>query len=159
MKDKAAIIERYEANVTSNLRQSLKESRKSPYAEINDLLYQWFLVAVRKNIYPDGPTLCAQALEIAKCIQVGDFKASNGWLEKWKARHNIKRMTISGESGEVSSKTADSWKERLPEIIHGYKPEGVWNMMRVDAFGNPCLIKGLPRKAKHAMVGNQARCG
>jgi len=81
LKDKAAIIERYEANVTGNLRWSLKESRKLPYAEINDLLYQWFLVAVRKNIYPDGPTLCAQALEIAKCIQVGDFKASNGWLE------------------------------------------------------------------------------
>jgi len=51
------------------------------------LLYQWFLVAVRKNIYPDGPTLCAQALEIAKHLQVDDFKASNGWLEKWKARH------------------------------------------------------------------------
>ena len=42
LKDKAAIIEHYEANVTSNLSRSLKESRKSPYAEINDLLYQWF---------------------------------------------------------------------------------------------------------------------
>lgn len=56
----------------------------------------------------------------------------------------------------MSSKTADSWKERLPEIIHGYKPEDVWNM---DAFGKPCLIKGLPRKAKRAMMENQARYG
>lgn len=156
LKDKAAIIERYEANATENLCRSLRESRKSPFAEINDLLYQWFLVAVRKNIYPDGPTLCAQALEIAKRLQVDDFKASNGWLEKWKARHNIKRMTISGESSEVSSKTADSWKERLPEIIHGYKP-GIW--MKVDVSGKPCRTKGLPRKAKHAMEGNPAKCG
>lgn len=128
MKNKAAIIESYEANTTNNLRLSLQQSRKLPYAEINDLLYQWFLVAVHKNIYPDGPTQCAEALEIAKSLQVDDFKASNGWLKKWKARHNIKRMTICGESGEVSSKTADSWKERLPEIVQGYKPEDVWDI-------------------------------
>jgi len=47
---------------------------------------------------------CAQALKITKHLQVEDFKASNGWLEKLKARHNIKRIAISGESGEVSSK-------------------------------------------------------
>ena len=136
LKDEAAIIEHYEANVTGNLRRSLKESRKSPYTEINDLLYQWFLVAVCKNIYPDGPTLCAQALEIAKRLQAGDFKASNGWLEKWKARYNIKRMTISGESGEVSSKTADSWNS-YQKLFTGtnLKMSGIW--MRVDAFGKP----------------------
>jgi len=57
-------------------------------------------------------------------------------------------MTISGESGEVSSKTADSWKERLPEIIHGYKPEDVWNM---DESG--CFWKALPDKG-FAQKGN-----
>ena len=155
LKDKAAIIERYEANVTGNLRRSLKESRKSPYAGINDLLYQWFLVAVRKNIYPDGPTLCAQALEIAKHLQVGDFKVSNGWLEKWKARH-IERMTISGESGEVSSKTADSWNS-YQKLFTGtnLKMSGIW--MRVDAFGKPCLIKGLPSCYVGHLASNDKR--
>lgn len=157
MKDKAAIIEHYEANVTGNLRQSLKKSRKSTYAEINDLLYQWFLVAVHKNIYPDCPTLCAQALEIAKRLQVGDFKASNGWLEKWKARHNIKRMTISGESGEVSSKTADSWKERLPEIIHGYKPEDIWNMDESECFRKALPDKGFAQKGKASHGGKSSK--
>jgi len=40
LKNKAAIIESYEANInaTNNLRRSLQQSRKSPYAEINDLL-------------------------------------------------------------------------------------------------------------------------
>ena len=157
MKDKAAIIERYEANVTGNLRQSLKESRKSPYVEINDLLDQWFLVAVRKNMYPDSPTPCAQALEITKRLQVGDFKASNGWLEKWKARHNIKGMTISGESGEVSSKTADSWKERLPEIIHGYKPEDVWNMDESGCFCKALPDKGFAQKGKACHGGKSSK--
>jgi len=37
------------------------------------------------------------------------------------------------------------------------KMSGIW--MRVDAFGKPSLVKGLPRREKPAMVGNQARCG
>ena len=126
LKNKAAIIESYECNGANDSRRSLKQCRKSPYAQINDLLYEWFLVAVRKNIYPDGPTLCEKAQKIAKRLDVDDFKASNGWLQKWKARHNVKMMTVnSGESGEVSTNTADSWKERLPEIVEGYKPEDV----------------------------------
>ena len=67
-------------------------------------------MATRKNIYPDGPTLCAQAKEIASRLCVDDFKASNGWLEKWKASHNIKKMAICGESGEVRRVTVESWK-------------------------------------------------
>ena len=157
LKNKAAIIESYEANATNNLRRSLQQSRKSPYAEINDLLYLWFLVAVRKNIHPDGPTLCAQALEIAKRLQVDDFKGSNGWLEKWKARHNIKRMAISGESGEVSSKTADSWKERLPEIIQGYKPEDVWNMDESGCFWKALPGKGFAQKGKACHGGKSSK--
>jgi hypothetical protein len=32
-----------------------------------------------------------------------------------------------GESGDASGETVDSWKERLPEILHGYKKEDIWN--------------------------------
>ena len=48
-------------------------------------------------------------------------------------------MIISGESGEVSGKTVESWKERLPEIVDGYKAEDIWNM---DETG--CFWKALP---------------
>jgi len=108
------------------------------------------LVAVHKNIYPDGPTLCAQALEIAKSLQVDDFKASNGWLKKWKARHNIKRMTICGES----SKTADSWKERLPEIVQGYKPEDV---LDIGYFWKALPGKGFAQKRKVCHGGKSSK--
>ena len=57
LKDKAAIVQRYKSNGANDIRRSLKHSGKSPYARINDLLYEWFMVAVCENIYPDGPTL------------------------------------------------------------------------------------------------------
>ena len=33
-----------------------------------------------------------------------------------KRRYNIRQVTLSGESGNVSRLTVESWKERLPEL-------------------------------------------
>ena len=48
-------------------------------------------------------------------------------------------MSIVGESGDVSGETVESWKERLPVILAGYKEEDIWNL---DETG--CVWKALP---------------
>ena len=98
LKEKASIIQQYECNAAASACHSVQRSRKSPYSKVNDVLYEWYLVAVRKIIYPDGPTLIEKAKLIAEHLKITDFKASNGWLEKWKTKHNIKKMVICGES-------------------------------------------------------------
>ena len=40
LKDKAVIIQCYESNGANDIHWSLKHTRKSPYARINDLLYE-----------------------------------------------------------------------------------------------------------------------
>ena len=60
-------------------------------------------------VYPVGPQLCEKAKEMAKHLGIPNFKASNGWLNRWKRRYNVKRMKITGESGD--GETVDSWKE------------------------------------------------
>ena len=46
-----------------------------------------------------------KAVEIATRLGAESFKASNGWLTRWKARYNISHRVISGESGDVRSDT------------------------------------------------------
>ena len=36
-----------------------------------------------------------------------DFTASNGWLDRFKARHNIKCSILSGESGDVNEEVVE----------------------------------------------------
>ena len=69
-----------------------------------------------KNVHPGGRILVEKAMEIAAKLNLGDFKASNGWLDRWKKKHDLRLMNICGESGSASSVTVDSWKERIPEI-------------------------------------------
>ena len=56
--------------------------------------------------------------------------------------------SVCGESGDVQGVTVESWKERLPELMVGYKKEDVWNMMRLVFFGVLCPIVVLDRKGK-----------
>ena len=105
------------------------------------MLYEWYRLALQKNVVPDGPTLMEQAKTIAQRLRIDGFKASNGWLQKWKVSHNLKCRTVSGESGEVSVSTTQSWKERLPEIMEGYDEKNIFNM---DETG--CFWKALPEK-------------
>ena len=53
LKNKEIIFAMYKSNASSS---SLKY-RSSEYSEINEKLYEWYLLAYSKNIYPDGPQL------------------------------------------------------------------------------------------------------
>ena len=86
-----------------------------------------------------------------------DFKASNGWLEKWKTRHNIKKLTICGESNEVKGDTVDSWIERLPEIIRGYEAKDIWNMDETGCFWRALPEKGLAQKGSACKGGKKSK--
>ena len=85
-------------------------------------------MACAKNIYPSGPHLIAKAKEIATCLGIDGFEGSSGWLTKWKGRHNIRKIRVCGESGDVSGETISSWKERPPELLQGYKAEDIFNL-------------------------------
>jgi hypothetical protein len=119
------ILEQYEANVSSDCVLLGKRTRPCEFAEINESLYKWYSLATARNIYPAGPQLCEKAKQIAETLGVDHFKASNGWLDRWKKRYDVHKMKVSGESGDVSGETVASWKERIPELVRGYSAERI----------------------------------
>ena len=60
-------------------------AQKDPWvyiSEVNEALYDWFHLAVPKNVFPDGRILSEKAKEIAQHLGFADFKVSNGWLDR-----------------------------------------------------------------------------
>lgn len=78
LKEKDAILELYEANQASESVCLRKRCRPCEFSDVNEALYKWYVIACSKNVYPVGPQLCEKAKEIAECLQVPNFKASNG---------------------------------------------------------------------------------
>ena len=77
LKSKESIMAMYGSNASKS---SLK-CRSSEYSEINEKLYEWYLLACSKNIYPDGPQL-RQKLE--RSLNV---------LESWILKHPMDGLT------------------------------------------------------------------
>ena len=98
-----------------------------------------------------------KALEIANRLGVESFKASNGWLTRWKQRHNIKQRTVSGESGDVSSETVESWLERVPSVIEGYEARNIWNTDETGCFWRALPDKGLGTAKQECKGGKKSK--
>ena len=154
--NKPKIIELYESNASSTMCHT-KRMRNSKFGEINDLLYDWYRMATARNLYPDGPLLKEKALQIAKQLNDLSFTASNGWLESWKKKHNIRQVTVSGECGDVRGETVSSWKERIPEIVTGYTPSNIWNLDETGCFWRALPEKGFGEKSKACHGGKKSK--
>ena len=90
-------------------------------------MWDWFHQDRDKAIPLSGPILQSKALEFTSQLDIADFKASNGWLEQFKARHAIKAFTVSGESAGVDLQTVDNFRSRIPEIRSDFEPCNIFN--------------------------------
>ena len=151
LKHRESILTSYESNASDKRVQISKIPRTSIYATVNKHLYEWYTLACSKNIYPGGPQLIEKGLQIAAKLGITGFKGSNGWLEKWKNKYNVKQLKVIGETGDVVCETIDSWKERLPEIVHGYSKEDIWNLDETGISGWLCLIVDFQRKESNVL--------
>ena len=62
------------------------------------------------------------------------FKASNGWLEKFKNRHAIVFRALCGESSSVDPVTVEEWKKRLPTLLASYSMDNIYNADETSLF-------------------------
>ena len=158
LKSKESILSLYESNASGSRVLANKTcGRQSEYADINKSLYNWYTLACSKNIFPMGPQLIEKAKQIATCLGKHEFKGSNGWLEKWKKRYNIKQLQINGESGDVQGPTVDSWKERLPELVAGYSRDDIWNIDETGLFWKALPDRGFGVKGKDCKGGKKSK--
>ena len=70
------------------------------HEDIDSALLDWFRNARSKNIPITGPMLQEKAPKITEALKISPekFKASNGWLDRFKKRCGIKAKVILGEA-------------------------------------------------------------
>jgi hypothetical protein len=109
--------------------------RKSKFEELEDNLYAWFKSVRTDKVTVNGPMLRAKAKEMAEQLGCSDeFKASVGWLDRFRNRHSIVYSTVSGESAGVDQTVVDNHQDRILKDLEGFSLCNVYNMDELALF-------------------------
>ena len=74
-----------------------------------------------------------------------DFRASDGWLDRWKSRHNVTFREVPGEEKSCTPEMTAPWTEtHLPTILSRHELKDIFN---ADEFG--LFYQALPSKSMH----------
>ena len=88
--------------------------------------------------------LKSKSEEFAKKLSHIDFKATDGWLSRWKTRFGIKFKKAHGEKASADFASAEQWKLRLPSLLQKFRPEDIYNADKTGLFcratPNGCLV-------------------
>lgn len=111
LKKNAADIKVFASQLeTPNLAR--KTMKKAMNKEVDTALYMWFTQKRSEGVPISGDLLCAKALAFNTQMN-GDenFKASSGWLDKFKNRHGIRSLSIQGEKTVQQVKKSSTTEE------------------------------------------------
>jgi hypothetical protein len=76
----------------------------------------------------------SEALAVAKSLVNEQFKASTGWLDSFKKRHNIVWNGVCGESKDVDASLVGEYKPELLELISPYEPKDIYDADEIGLF-------------------------
>ncbi|XP_049302022.1 tigger transposable element-derived protein 6-like [Bactrocera dorsalis] len=121
------------------------------------MCFHWFAKARSQKIPISGPILKAKAMEIAGKLGVPNFKASDGWLDKWRLRNNVSFKCISGEAADVNQDDVEQFQTKLQTLLNGYKPEDIYNADESGLFFRALPDKTLAFKSEKCMGGKLSK--
>ncbi|GBO00676.1 Tigger transposable element-derived protein 4 [Araneus ventricosus] len=132
LKNKEGIRKMWVLNSNENLKNF--KFRETETSEIDEVLMKWFRSAHAKNIPVTGVLLQEKAREVGESLGLETFKASNGWLEKFRTRHNIPFKQICGEEKSVNPNEITDWIGKLKSLFKGYDDRDIFNADETGLF-------------------------
>lgn len=127
------ILSHYASNYNKGIKRKHKDENDQT---IDKLVFEWFTIQRTKQIPISRPMLQEKARQVAEQLgySADIFKASNGWLEKFRVRHTISFRVISGESASVDDSTIEESANRLSTILDGFNEKDVFNVDETGLF-------------------------
>lgn len=128
------------------------------YDELDRIMSEWFNLARSKNVIVSRPLFQEKALEIGRLLDPETtFAASNGWAEKFFARHSIIFRNLCGEGASVNRNVVETWKANLPSECEGYAAEDIYNLDETGLFFEALPTKSYVLKGEKCQGGKNSK--
>lgn len=112
-----------------------KKVTQPVHEDLDKAVYTWFVETRAKKIALSGDIVRQKALNYACLLGIDDFKASVGWLNRFKSRHSIIGKVLCGEAASADSDGAAAWMSAsLAGILNDYSPSDIYNADETGLF-------------------------
>jgi hypothetical protein len=126
--------ERWLAVDLNSHQAGLKREKKVPFPLIEEALTIWVESALQTGLVLTDDILSTKALEFAFLLKEDKFKGSNGWVDGFKKRHNLKQYNIHGEAASAPLENLSTMREDLRQTLKDYNPEDIFNCDETGLF-------------------------
>lgn len=135
-----------------------KRQRASSYEEVEKALLIWIKYARAQNVPISSIIVKEKALQIAAEFGEKEFSASNGWIDRFKTRHNLTFKKICGEANDVDPEITEEWKTTiLKTVCEQYKPNDIFNVDECGLFYRLLPDKTLTFKNEKCIGGKKSK--
>lgn len=132
-----------------------KRMRSALHSNIDECLLRWFRETRAHNLPINGLLLSTKSEEFAAQLGIADFKCSDGWLERFKARHAISVKQICGEG---TSAPVETWKSvTVQNILREFMPQDIYNADETGLFYQLLPNKTLGFKGEKCIGGKNSK--
>lgn len=105
-----------------------KRCRTGKNPDVEFAMSQWIGTVSEKNATLSGPMIKRKAEEMAKLMNKPEFRASDGWLSRFKKREGLRLGKPPVELTQVDLKAQEQWIEQVwPSLCARYAAEDIWN--------------------------------
>jgi len=135
MKQKEQIVDDWQNNTNPDH----KRKRTGKSEDVEEALLRWFTQPRSRQVQVSGTLIMEKANSLAEGLGLADFKATVGWLERWKERNNIKLKKQHGEKQDADDWGAERWQLKFhPTSLKITKRRTFLMQMRQARIGGPC---------------------
>ncbi|CAH0718342.1 unnamed protein product, partial [Brenthis ino] len=135
-----------------------KKLRKPKFEDLDQAMLSWFNNQRQNNVPISGPIVKAKAEKFANQLGIIDFKASEGWLGKFKHRHQITYGKMNGEARDVDMNVTNNWISTVwPNLKMKYSPEDIFNADETGLFFKLTPDKTLKFKGEKCVGGKLSK--
>ena len=105
-----------------------KRQRGGKDLEVEEALLLWFEKATAKKLSINGPILKEKVESLAFKLGKANFKASDGWLHRWKVRNDVVYKRAHSEAQSADKNGADIWgNSMMQQILSEFSPNDIYN--------------------------------
>ncbi|XP_069180104.1 tigger transposable element-derived protein 7-like [Procambarus clarkii] len=110
-------IRKFLASSDSGALNKRKTIKGSTNTNLDEAVYKWFNQERSLGMPLGGDAIKTAADKFTQKMNIPDFRASEGWLQRFKNRHNIKNRKVCGESLSADTNSVEPFKRKLNDYI------------------------------------------